>query len=76
MFWQGIDPFKAIRMLGDAIFHVHAKDTRFMTPIFKRKGVVDAKTYSDERNRSWIFRTVGYGHDGCLVQDFVSTLRM
>ena len=28
MFWQGIDPVAAIRILGDAIFHVHAKDTR------------------------------------------------
>ena len=28
MFWQGIDPIAAIRILGDAIFHVHAKDTQ------------------------------------------------
>ena len=28
MFWQGIDPIAAIRVLGDAIFHVHAKDTQ------------------------------------------------
>ena len=26
MFWQGIDPIAAVRVLGDAIFHVHAKD--------------------------------------------------
>ncbi len=28
MFWQGIDPIQAIRVLGDSIFHVHAKDTQ------------------------------------------------
>ena len=28
MFWQGIDPCAAVRKLGDAVFHVHAKDTR------------------------------------------------
>ncbi len=28
MFWQGIDPIKAVRVLGDAIFYVHAKDTK------------------------------------------------
>jgi len=27
LFWQGIDPLAAIRQLGPAIFHVHAKDT-------------------------------------------------
>src|SRR4030088_2299738 len=25
MFWQGIDPIAAVRVLGDCIFHVHAK---------------------------------------------------
>ena len=28
MFWQGIDPIAAIRVLGDYIFYVHAKDTQ------------------------------------------------
>lgn len=28
MFWQCIDPIAAVRVLGDSIFHVHAKDTR------------------------------------------------
>src|SRR5215471_9452017 len=28
MFWQGIDPIAAIRVLGDCVFHVHAKDTQ------------------------------------------------
>ena len=39
-------------------------------------GVLDTKPYSDEINRSWIFRTVGYGHDYKFWKDFVSNLRM
>ena len=29
----------------------------------------------DEFNRSWVFRTVGYGHDEKWWRDFVSTLK-
>ena len=39
-------------------------------------GVLDTKTYTDERNRSWIFRTCGYGHGAGWWREFVSTLRM
>jgi sugar phosphate isomerase/epimerase len=76
MFWQGIDPIKAIRVLGDSIFHVHAKDTQMYDVNLPRAGVLDTKRYTDERNRSWIFRTVGYGHDAGWWREFISTLRM
>ena len=39
-------------------------------------GVLDTKPYTDERNRSWIFRTCGYGHGAEWWSEFVSTLRM
>jgi sugar phosphate isomerase/epimerase len=76
MFWQGVDPCTAIRKLGDAVFHVHAKDTRLYDVNVKVNGVLDYKPYSDEINRSWIFRTVGYGHDADFWGDLVSTLQM
>jgi len=76
MFWQGIDPIKAIRVLGDAIFHVHAKDTQIYDFNLPRTGVLDTKSYTDERNRSWLFRTVGYGHGADWWGEFISTLRM
>jgi sugar phosphate isomerase/epimerase len=76
MFWQGIDPCAAVRKLGEAVFHVHAKDTRMYDVNFKVNGVLDTKLYSDEKNRSWIFRTVGYGHDADFWSDFISTLEM
>ena len=76
LFWQGIDPIAAIRKLKGAIYHVHAKDTKINPYTSSVNGVLDTKTYLDEENRSWIFRTVGYGHGYQFWKDFVSTLRM
>src|SRR5579875_2937708 len=76
MFWQGIDPIAAVRILGDAIVHVHAKDTQIYSANLPRTGVLDTKPYTDERNRGWIFRTCGYGHGAEWWKEFVSTLRM
>ncbi len=76
MFWQGIDPIAAIRILGDAIFHVHAKDTQIYGRNLPMTGVLDTKKYTDEAHRAWIFRTVGYGHGAEWWSEFISTLRM
>jgi sugar phosphate isomerase/epimerase len=76
MFWQSIDPIAAVRVLGDAIFHVHAKDTQIYNRNLPLTGVLDTKPYTDERNRSWIFRTVGFGHGAEWWSEFISTLRM
>jgi sugar phosphate isomerase/epimerase len=76
LFWQGIDPIAAIRVLGDAIHYVHAKDTQIFTANLPTTGVLDTKPYTDERNRAWIFRTCGYGHGETWWREFVSTLRL
>ncbi len=76
LFWQSIDPMAAVRALGDAIFHVHAKDTEIDPYNTMVNGVLDTKPYADEINRSWIFRTVGYGHDLKFWKDLVSNLRL
>lgn len=76
MFWQSIDPIAAIRILGDSILHVHAKDTQIYERNLPLTGVLDTKPYTDERNRAWIFRTCGYGHGEEWWREFVSTLRM
>jgi sugar phosphate isomerase/epimerase len=75
-FWQGIDPVKAVRALAGAIHHVHAKDTGLYPINADVNGYLDTKHYGDEMNRSWIFRTVGYGHGADFWCDFVSTLRL
>ena len=76
LFWQGMDPLVSIKALGKAIFHVHAKDCRIDPQNTAENGVLDTKHYGDELHRSWIFRTVGYGHGREFWNDFVSTLRM
>lgn len=77
MYWQGIDPVLAIRHLGarGAIHHFHAKDT-YLDPVnHPINGVLDMTRYSNLPRRSWIFRTVGYGHDLKHWADVVSALR-
>jgi sugar phosphate isomerase/epimerase len=81
LFWQGIDNTAAIRWLSEAkhgkvIQHFHAKDSLVYDWNAKVNGVLDTKHYGDEINRSWIFRTVGYGHDDAVWKDIISTLRM
>jgi sugar phosphate isomerase/epimerase len=76
LFWQGADPSKVIRALGDSIYHFHAKDTKIdpiNTPV---NGVLDNTSYADYAERSWIFRTVGYGHGEQVWRDMVSNLRL
>jgi DNA-(apurinic or apyrimidinic site) lyase len=78
LYWQGIDATEAIRYLGerDAIHHVHAKDTGVYEHNARVKGYLDTNPYTDESNRSWLFRSIGYGHDEAHWKDVVSTLRM
>jgi sugar phosphate isomerase/epimerase len=76
LYWQGIDIVAAIRELGSAIYFFHAKDTKIDNINTGINGVLDTKHYGDEINRSWIFRSVGYGHDAQVWKDIVSNLRM
>lgn len=75
LFWQGIDPVEAIKALGGAIYHFHAKDTKIDEHNTKVNGVLDTTPYGDILNRSWVFRTVGYGHDTSVWNDMISTLK-
>jgi len=76
LFWQGIDPIAAIRVLDNAIYYVHAKDTQLYPANLPRTGVLDTKPYTEERCRGWIFRTCGYGHGAGWWAEFISTLRI
>jgi len=77
LFWQGMDPLVSLKALGkaNAVFHVHGKDCRIDPQNTALNGVLDTKHYGDELNRSWIFRTIGYGHGEEFWTDFVSILR-
>lgn len=75
LLWQGMNPVSVIRELRDAIYHVHAKDVRVDPINTAINGVLDTRHYSDEINRSWIFRTIGYGNDMSYWKQIFSTLR-
>ncbi|HOB64651.1 MAG: sugar phosphate isomerase/epimerase [Clostridiales bacterium] len=74
LIWQGIDPVLAIKTLGSAIYHFHAKDTAIDKYNTALNGVLDTKHYTDELGRSWIFRTVGYGSDTVVWKEMISAL--
>ncbi len=76
LFWQGIDPLIAIKMMGKIIVHVHAKDSRIDKGVVEWRGVNDPKHYSDVAHRAWTFRTCGYAHDKLWWNSFVSNLRL
>ncbi len=76
LFWNGVDPVAAIRKLGDAIFHVHGKDV-YVDPInVSVNGCNDNKPYDRIPERSWTFRSIGYGHSAKTWKDIVSAFRM
>ncbi|NLZ71570.1 MAG: sugar phosphate isomerase/epimerase [Clostridiaceae bacterium] len=78
LFWMGGDPIAAARVLGeaDALYHVHAKDSRIERYLVEPNGVLDTKTIDNFRNRSWNYVAVGAGHDLQWWKEFVSVLRM
>lgn len=78
MWWQGIDPVQAIRILGraGALHHFHAKDTTIDPVNVNMYGVTDMQPYTNMLDRAWQFRTVGYGHDAKTWADIISELRL
>jgi len=71
-----MDPIASLRKLKGAVYHVHAKDCKVDAINTAENGVLDTKHYANEIKRSWVFRTVGYGHGWDFWADFVSNLRM
>src|SRR3954449_603351 len=62
LMWMGADPLAAIEALGDAIYHVHAKDTRIERAVALTSRL-DTTPSSDTAGRAWNYVTLGYGHD-------------
>lgn len=78
LWWQGIDPVAAIKILGraGAIHHFHAKDTYIDQEQVNMHGLTDMQPYDKMQDRAWIFRTVGLGHDMKEWADMISALRL
>ena len=69
---------KRIRELGEkkAIHYFHAKDTQIMESVVRKNGVLDTKSFTEAGERSWIFRTLGYGHGEDLWKQIFSLLKI
>lgn len=77
MWWQGIDPVVAIKILGKegAIHHFHAKDTYIDPENLNMYGYLDMNPYGRIKDRSWTFRSVGLGHSMDEWTNMMSALR-
>jgi sugar phosphate isomerase/epimerase len=76
LFWNGVDVVSAIRKLGDAIVHVHGKDSNIDLHNVSINGCNDWKPYDQIPKRAWTFRSLGYGHDAKTWKDIISALRL
>lgn len=76
LWWQGMEIAQTIRELGSAIHHFHAKDVFIDSANKAKNGVLDTKSYRHMAERSWIFRSVGWGHDELEWKRIVSALRL
>ena len=75
LMWMGADPIAAAHSLGDAIYYVHAKDTRIDPQIAGVNGIIDTTIATDFENRAWSYITLGRGHDESWWKAFVGALR-
>lgn len=77
LMWMGVDPLEAVRALGHAICHVHAKDTRIESEMKLNSGY-EVRPFDDVSNRAWNYVTLGRGAEQgqAFWDQFVSELRL
>lgn len=76
LFWMGADPLTAAEALGDAIHHVHAKDTMLNAPVQATTSLLENGSLMDIPSRSWSYITLGFGHGEEWWRQFCYRLRM
>jgi len=76
LFWMGANPLAAIDLLGEAIFHVHAKDTYLNAPMQATTSLLENGSLTEIPQRSWSYITLGYGHGEGWWREFCYRLRM
>jgi sugar phosphate isomerase/epimerase len=76
LFWKGACPITVARALGEAIHHVHGKDTRIERGLADINGLLELKEVTDVANRSWNYVAVGAGHDLQWWKEFFSVVGM
>jgi sugar phosphate isomerase/epimerase len=76
LFWMGADPLAAVDALGDAIHHVHAKDTYLNPSTMNLTGRLETLGHERVKDRAWTYITLGYGHDERWWREFCYRLRL
>ncbi|MBL8697319.1 MAG: sugar phosphate isomerase/epimerase [Alphaproteobacteria bacterium] len=76
LMWMGADPIAAIRALGPAIYHVHAKDTAIDPVNAGRDGILETIPNARIHERAWNYVTLGYGRDEAWWNRFCMALAM
>ena len=76
LWWRGVDIPQAIRALGPAIHHFHAKDVVVDRANAAVQGVIDPRSYELLAERAWRFRSVGHGHDLLAWKEIMEALRL
>ena len=76
LFWMGADPLSAIDALGDAIHHVHAKDTSLNETVLNLTGRLETLGHEQVKDRAWNYITLGYGHSQQWWAQFCYRLRL
>jgi sugar phosphate isomerase/epimerase len=74
LMWMGADPLAAVRALGPAIYHVHAKDTRVDPQIAAVNSPLETIVADQWRERAWNYVTLGYGHGESWWAEFALAL--
>jgi sugar phosphate isomerase/epimerase len=74
LMWMGADPLAAIRALGSAIYHVHAKDTHVDPAIAGENSPLETIPADRWRERAWNYVTLGYGHGEAWWAKFAAAL--
>jgi sugar phosphate isomerase/epimerase len=76
LFWMGADPLAAIDALGDAIHHVHAKDTYLNDGVLNLTGRLETIAHKKVKDRAWSYITLGIGHGEQWWRQFCYRLRI
>ncbi|OHV72768.1 sugar phosphate isomerase/epimerase [Ensifer sp. LCM 4579] len=76
LFWMGADPLGAAEALGEAIYHVHAKDTLLNPPVQATTSLLENGSLMNIPARSWSYITLGFGHGEEWWRQFCYRLKM
>ncbi len=75
LIWMGADPLAAVDALGDAIYHVHAKDAMIVERNRATNSLLETIPPTHASIRGWNYVTLGYGRDEAWWKNFCFRLR-